>query len=161
MDFVYAASILRAQQYKLKPVTDRARVVEIASAYKVIPFVPRSGVKIAVTDAEAESQNNTNMDVDGRIVYMKTFMWQHCCLEDTDTILHNLNISLAKLNLNEGSMLNTIDFEKDDDTNHHVEFIAAASNLRANNYDIEMADQIKVPIDVLSYKRFVTKFLKF
>lgn len=37
-----------------------------------------------------------------------------------------------------------IDFEKDDDTNHHVDFVTAASNLRANNYNIEIADRIKV-----------------
>jgi ubiquitin-activating enzyme E1 len=36
-----------------------------------------------------------------------------------------------------------IDFEKDDDTNHHVEFVTAASNLRAENYDIPQADSMK------------------
>lgn len=36
-----------------------------------------------------------------------------------------------------------IDFEKDDDTNHHVEFVTAASNLRAENYDIPQADAMK------------------
>lgn len=36
-----------------------------------------------------------------------------------------------------------IDFEKDDDTNHHMDFIVAASNLRAENYEIAPADRLK------------------
>ena len=38
-----------------------------------------------------------------------------------------------------------IDFEKDDDTNLHMDFITACSNLRAENYDIPPADKHKVP----------------
>ena len=37
--------------------------------------------------------------------------------------------------------LNPVEFEKDDDTNHHIDFITAASNLRAENYKIELADR--------------------
>ncbi|KAH7952111.1 hypothetical protein HPB52_018759 [Rhipicephalus sanguineus] len=39
--------------------------------------------------------------------------------------------------------LTTLEFEKDDDTNFHVDFIVAASNLRAANYNIEPADRLK------------------
>ena len=34
-----------------------------------------------------------------------------------------------------------VEFEKDDDTNHHIDFITAASNLRAMNYNITTADR--------------------
>jgi len=37
--------------------------------------------------------------------------------------------------------LNPVDFEKDDDSNHHIDFITAASNLRAMNYNIPIADR--------------------
>lgn len=37
-----------------------------------------------------------------------------------------------------------IKFEKDVDTNFHVDFALAATNLRASNYDIELADKLKV-----------------
>jgi ubiquitin-activating enzyme E1 len=57
--------------------------------------------------------------------------------DDIETIVSSLPIpaSLA------GYRLNPVEFEKDDDTNHHIDFIAAAANLRALNYDIEPADR--------------------
>jgi ubiquitin-activating enzyme E1 len=35
------------------------------------------------------------------------------------------------------------EFEKDDDTNYHIDFIHATSNLRARNYKIGECDQMK------------------
>ena len=43
-----------------------------------------------------------------------------------------------------GTKLTPLEFEKDDDTNFHMDFIVATSNLRAENYDIEPADRHKV-----------------
>ena len=40
-----------------------------------------------------------------------------------------------------GYRLTTVEFEKDDDTNYHIDFITAASNLRAMNYNINIADR--------------------
>ena len=40
-----------------------------------------------------------------------------------------------------GYRMSPADFEKDDDTNHHIDFITAASNLRATNYQIEPVDR--------------------
>ncbi|KAH8024854.1 hypothetical protein HPB51_001767 [Rhipicephalus microplus] len=40
-------------------------------------------------------------------------------------------------------VLTTLYFEMDDDTNFHIDFIVAASNLRAANYDNEPADRLK------------------
>ena len=40
-----------------------------------------------------------------------------------------------------GYRLTVVEFEKDDDTNHHIDFITAASNLRAMNYNINIADR--------------------
>lgn len=42
-----------------------------------------------------------------------------------------------------GFKLQPVEFEKDDDTNYHIDFITAASNLRAENYSIELADRHK------------------
>ena len=35
------------------------------------------------------------------------------------------------------------EFEKDDDSNSHIDFITATSNLRAANYKIDAADRLK------------------
>jgi len=43
-----------------------------------------------------------------------------------------------------GLKLSPVEFEKDDDSNFHMDFIVATSNLRAENYDIEPADRHKV-----------------
>lgn len=40
-----------------------------------------------------------------------------------------------------GYRLTPVEFEKDDDTNYHIDFITAASNLRAENYKIEPANR--------------------
>ena len=45
--------------------------------------------------------------------------------------------------------LSPIEFEKDDDTNFHMDFITAASNLRAENYSIAPADKHKVVENVV------------
>lgn len=42
-----------------------------------------------------------------------------------------------------GFRLHPVEFEKDDDTNFHIDFITAASNLRADNYEIPQADRHK------------------
>ena len=36
--------------------------------------------------------------------------------------------------------INTIEFEKDDDNNFHIDFLHAAANLRARNYKIHECD---------------------
>eukprot|EP00796_Vickermania_ingenoplastis_P005332 gene5332-3831_t len=39
-----------------------------------------------------------------------------------------------------------LEFEKDDDQNFHIDFVAAASNLRAGNYAIPLQDKMKVKL---------------
>lgn len=41
------------------------------------------------------------------------------------------------------------DFEKDDDSNRHIDFIVACSNLRAENYGIEPADRSKSKVSII------------
>ncbi|XP_014678413.1 PREDICTED: ubiquitin-like modifier-activating enzyme 1 Y [Priapulus caudatus] len=57
VDFVVAAAHLHAENYRIKGWRDRAAVAAAAARLSVKEFVPRSGVKIAVTDTEAQSQN--------------------------------------------------------------------------------------------------------
>ena len=88
-------------------------------------FIPKAGVRIDVTDSEAASRANEAIS-DAK---------QQSILIDE---LVTLKSKLSSLKLR------PIDFEKDDDSNRHMDFIVAASNLRAENYDIAPADKLKV-----------------
>uniref|UniRef100_A0AAQ5ZG46 E1 ubiquitin-activating enzyme n=1 Tax=Amphiprion ocellaris TaxID=80972 RepID=A0AAQ5ZG46_AMPOC len=120
MDYIMAAANLFAQTYSLPCSTDRAAVVKILQEVKVPVFTPRSGVKIHVSDQELQN-SNSSVD-DSRLEELKTR------LPSSESFQFKLN---------------PIDFEKDDDTNFHMDFIVAASNLRAENYDIPPTDRHK------------------
>ncbi|XP_071116037.1 ubiquitin-like modifier-activating enzyme 6 [Haliotis cracherodii] len=42
------------------------------------------------------------------------------------------------------SSMHPIEFEKDDDSNSHIDFISTSANLRAQSYSIETADRLKI-----------------
>ncbi|XP_015787197.1 ubiquitin-like modifier-activating enzyme 1 [Tetranychus urticae] len=121
LDYIVATANLRAYLYSLPQTRDRSKVAEIVKQIHVPEFVPRSGVKIAVTDAEAQN-DGSQLDRDR---------------------LNQIQRELpSPTNLAE-IKINPIDFEKDDDENFHMDFIVATSNLRAENYDIAPADRHK------------------
>ncbi|KAK0715654.1 hypothetical protein B0H67DRAFT_246461 [Lasiosphaeris hirsuta] len=62
---------------------------------------------------------------------------------DDDAELGNIVRELPDPKSLAGFKLTPVEFEKDDDTNYHIDFITAASNLRAENYKIEQADRHK------------------
>jgi ubiquitin-activating enzyme E1 len=62
---------------------------------------------------------------------------------DDQSELNQLLDSLPPPSTLAGYRLEKVDFEKDDDTNYHMDFITAASNLRALNYAIPTADKHK------------------
>lgn len=63
--------------------------------------------------------------------------------DEEDIAVQKLLESLPEQKAFEGRLMKPIDFEKDDDTNYHMAFITAASNLRARNYSIHEADMQK------------------
>ncbi|XP_076839659.1 ubiquitin-like modifier-activating enzyme 1 isoform X2 [Brachyhypopomus gauderio] len=121
MDYVMAAANLLAQAYGLQGSSDRANVAKVLQEVKVPEFTPKSGVKIHVSDQELQS---ANASVD-------------------DSRLEDLKNILPSPEAPSKYKLCPIDFEKDDDTNFHMDFIVAASNSRAENYDIPPADRHK------------------
>lgn len=87
---------------------------------QVPEFKPKSGVRIAVTDAGMQAdQNGESIDQDR-----------------VQTIMTELG-GLGPLNFK----VTPLEFEKDDDTNLHMDYIVACSNLRATNYKIQTADR--------------------
>ena len=87
------------------------------------PFRPKDGVKIAANDSEAQNMASSEMT-------------------DQDQ-LSRLEEQLPKPIEFKGKKVIPADFEKDDDSNFHMDFIVAASNLRAENYSIAPADRHK------------------
>lgn len=122
-EYVFTAANLKAAMYGIEQVRDRTRVSEMVSGVEVAPFKPRQGVKIHVNDSEAQNSMNS-----------ASYERDHL-----DEIIEKLKTNIA---LREMKM-NPIEFEKDDDTNLHMDFIVACSNLRAENYDIAPADRHK------------------
>lgn len=125
LDYVFAGANLKAEVYGIPQVRDRNAVADIVSQIKVPEFVPKSGVKIEVNEA-----NNTNNAFD-----------HHSEEIDQDRVNKILTelASLGKMDIR----ISPLDFEKDDDTNLHMDFIVASSNLRATNYNIPIADRHK------------------
>jgi len=78
-----------------------------------------------VTDAEAQQQADDSMS-------------------DTQMLEQLLTELPAAAELKAGGLrITPAEFEKDDDSNGHIDFIVACSNLRAMNYSIPPADRLK------------------
>ena len=98
---------------------DRAYVQKILSTIKLPEFIPKQGIKIQVTENENMGQTSDQTDLD------------------------NLIKNLPPASEFAGSKFQPSEFEKDDDNNFHIDFITAASNLRASNYNIPVSDRHK------------------
>jgi len=121
VDYVFSAANLRAYMYGLPQNRDRDAVAQMAEAVVLPEFTPKSGVKIALTENEARN-NDGAMD-----------------LEEVERV----KSKLPPPDTCAGIKIQPVDFEKDDDSNLHMDFITSCSNLRAENYDIAPADKHK------------------
>ncbi|KAH7150402.1 hypothetical protein B0J13DRAFT_550106 [Dactylonectria estremocensis] len=123
LGFVVAAANLHAFNYNIKsPGTEKSIYVRELENVIVPDFSPDSNVKIQADDKEPDPNASS--------------------FDDNDE-LEQLTASLPSPNTLSGFQLVPVDFEKDDDSNHHIDFITACSNLRAENYKIEPADRHK------------------
>ncbi|KAJ8981692.1 hypothetical protein NQ317_003413 [Molorchus minor] len=121
LDYIVAAANLKATVYGMPTNRDRNYIAQVVNRVEIPEFVPKSGVKIAVTDSQM-AMNGNNVDLD-RVTHIKE--------------------ELPKVSELAGLVLTPLEFEKDDDTNFHMDFIVASSNLRAANYKIPLADRHK------------------
>uniref|UniRef100_A0A7N5ZR98 E1 ubiquitin-activating enzyme n=1 Tax=Anabas testudineus TaxID=64144 RepID=A0A7N5ZR98_ANATE len=147
MDYIMAGANLFAQTYSLPGSNDRVGVAKILQEVKVPAFTPRSGVKIHVSDQELQN-SNSSVGKTHKHMYNKVFQVIDLWMVTTDSwYLDDSRLEELKTQLPTPESyqykLNPIDFEKDDDTNYHMDFIVAASNLRAENYDIPPTDRHK------------------
>ncbi|KAL0272207.1 UNVERIFIED_CONTAM: hypothetical protein PYX00_005273 [Menopon gallinae] len=122
IDYILAAANLKATVYGIPQNRDRKTIVELVDKVFVPEFTPKSGVTIAETDSQLQVSNGNDIDSDR----LKTLQKE---LPPREELV--------------GLTITPIEFEKDDDTNLHMDFIVAASNLRASNYKIPPADRHK------------------
>ncbi|XP_073141807.1 ubiquitin-activating enzyme E1 1-like isoform X2 [Henckelia pumila] len=127
LQFALAGAILRAVVFGI-PIPDFVKSSDkLADAVDkvIVPdFLPRKDVKI-VTDEKATSLSTASAD-DGVII---------------DELI--LKLEMCRKKLAPGYKLNPIQFEKDDDTNYHMDLIAGLANMRARNYSIPEVDKLK------------------
>ncbi|GAA5974375.1 hypothetical protein JCM11641_005243 [Rhodosporidiobolus odoratus] len=123
MSFIIAAANLHAYNYGLKGSRSESHIKTILDTVQLPDFVPKSGVQVQVKDDEPVANDKDAKRKDGE--------------ED----LTSLASSLPQPSTLAGYRMVPAVFEKDDDTNHHIDFITAASNLRASNYGIVTADK--------------------
>ncbi len=119
LSFVISAANLRAYNYGLKGIRDSEVFLKALETIAIPDFVPKTNVQINISD---EQEKKTEI------------------CDDCDLLIQALPdpSSLA------GYRVCPIEFEKDDDTNFHIDWVAATANLRAMNYDINPADRHKI-----------------
>lgn len=128
LGFVIAASHLHAFNYGIRSSSNipESHYIKVMDKMIIPEFSPNPTVKIQADDNEPDpnaqaSKSNFN----------------------DDSELEQIVSALPSPKSLPGFKLEPVEFEKDDDSNHHIDFITAASNLRAENYAIAEADRHK------------------
>ncbi|KAF6002095.1 E1 ubiquitin-activating protein [Cyanidiococcus yangmingshanensis] len=125
MDFMMAAANLRAESFGIAGSRDRQQVRALVADVSVPAFEPRAGVKIAASEEEAQASGAAVApSVDQQRVEQ---MLARLPPPEQFSSIH----------------LQPLDFEKDSDERWDMDFVTAASNLRAVNYAIPLADKHK------------------
>jgi len=120
--YIIAAANLRAFVYGLKGVSDKQEIKKLLIGCVVPQFQIDKNAKIAASEEEEKEKENEQRNVD---------------IDDYDEEIKKLVESLPERKELIGMKLKEVEFEKDDDTNFHMEYIQCCANLRARNYRIQ------------------------
>ncbi|KAF7144250.1 hypothetical protein RHSIM_Rhsim05G0223400 [Rhododendron simsii] len=126
LQFVMAGSILRAETFGiLIPdwVKSPKKLADAVNNVEVPDFQLKRDVDI-VTDERATSLSTASIDDDAVISELV------------------MKLEICQKRLPPGFKMNPIQFEKDDDTNYHMDLIAGLANMRARNYSIPEVDRL-------------------
>ncbi|KAF3310626.1 E1 ubiquitin-activating protein [Orbilia oligospora] len=127
-DFIIAAANLHAFNYGLKGSVDLNLYRKVLDSMLIPDFKPQTGIKIQANDSDPDPNASAGPG-----------------FADQDELSKIVESLPAPATL-AGYRLTPAEFEKDDDTNFHIAFITAASNLRALNYGIQVADRHKTKL---------------
>ncbi|CAM6094398.1 unnamed protein product [Calypogeia fissa] len=131
LDFIVAAANLQATVYGLKGCHDRAFFLDILQNVVVPRFEPSEGVKIAVSDNDLRSMGSQR----GPGISGEDSSAADAC----EAILQELPTPATLA----GYRLTSVEFDKDDECNYHVDFVATAASLRGCNYGIALSDKLQ------------------
>ncbi|CAJ1970665.1 unnamed protein product [Sphenostylis stenocarpa] len=127
LQLLMAASILRAETFGI-PIPDWGKnpkkLAEVVDKVIVPDFEPKKDAKI-VTDEKATSLSSASVD-DAAVI---------------NDLIAKLEVCRTKLQPD--FRMKPVQFEKDDDTNYHMDLIAGLANMRARNYSIPEVDKLK------------------
>ncbi|XP_052634364.1 ubiquitin-like modifier-activating enzyme 7 [Harpia harpyja] len=122
LEYILAAAHLFAQAHKVPPCSDRAAAQTILRSVVLPPFAPQEGLQISLAEEQEEAQAPADC---GRLAELTQDLVQR-----REELVGGEEAQVP--------LMEPIHFEKDN--NIHVDFITAASNLRAENYGIPPAD---------------------
>jgi len=125
-EYIYRATMLVAFSFGLDKV-EKGKIIDIVKDLKAPEYVE-------------SKQNNDNIksNDDGNYDLAEDDAALEEKIKELTDVLNKLQIPEKPLQVSE--------FEKDDDTNHHIDFITAASNLRCLNYQLNIAPRHKVKL---------------
>ena len=122
-NYVYHTSLLIAEMFNinLSDINIKEDISKIMVIYRPNDYIPSDDIKISADDKEEKENEKTKY-------------------ESFDSS------KLPNIEDMKKYIVKSLEFEKDDDTNHHIDFITCSSNLRATNYDIPIADRYETKI---------------
>jgi ubiquitin-activating enzyme E1 len=124
--FVHACANLIAFNLKIEQVRDEAKARALAAQTQALAYVQS---KIVVETPEQQKEREEK----------KLPPPQAVSGEDDEEVLQKLMVEL-KGKITNNIQVEAIEFEKDDATNFHIDFIHATAQLRARNYQITECD---------------------
>mmetsp|Transcript_21396 Transcript_21396/g.33094 ORF Transcript_21396/g.33094 Transcript_21396/m.33094 type:complete len:458 (-) Transcript_21396:85-1458(-) len=126
INFIHSYSNLIATALNIPECKDVEKVRALVQQVQAAPYVPK---KIKVMTPEEEKERGNAPEVSAP--------------EDDDKV-PQLEAELVQLQSSVSKdQFTPAEFEKDDDSNFHIDFINAAANLRASNYQITNCDRQK------------------
>ncbi|XP_053845758.1 ubiquitin-like modifier-activating enzyme 7 isoform X5 [Vidua macroura] len=123
LDYVLAAAHLFAQVHRVPPCRDRGAIKAVLRDVVLPPFAPQEGLQIPLTEEPTEEAQVPKDHRQLTELTQDLVQWRQELVGDEDT---------------HAPLMEPIHFEKDNDV--HIDFITAASNLRAENYGISPAN---------------------